>query len=172
MFIFGYNLHNLIVTESSWYLTIFEKFYSVWHRVRYYCFLKMNKKTYQLSLMYLQFKGLGRTKLKLQISQINSYHGQEAYLKSGSTVLVINIIRGRMKENREVSDSHEDIVYINTALWIWYYIVCWEPCPVRTGSSRECKELAVERSEPGHDGRENLTAWLTSSQSASLFMKN
>lgn len=66
--------------------------------------------------MYLQFKGLGRTKLKLQISQINSYHGQEAYLKSGSTVLVINIIRGRMKENREVSDSHEDIVYINTAL--------------------------------------------------------
>lgn len=40
----------------------------------------------------------------------------EACLKSGTMVLVINIIRGRMKENREVYDSHEDIVYINNAL--------------------------------------------------------
>lgn len=37
---------------------------------------KNEQKTYQLSLIYLQFKGLGRIKLKLRISQINSYHGQ------------------------------------------------------------------------------------------------
>lgn len=37
---------------------------------------KNEQKTYQLKPMYLQFKGLGRTKRKLQISVINSYHGQ------------------------------------------------------------------------------------------------
>lgn len=58
------------------------------------------------------------------------------------------------------------VLHLNLQVTVLSAIMWW------IGAIRGCKKLVREGSETGHDGQENIAAWLTSNQSVSLFIQN